>query len=254
MVRTVFFLFDALVSFYWLNNMDILVIFGCLSITILIFNCAFLVGFGCHLLLELSAYSVFLSNGYVNCSTGFLVIGILLSFTLFGLMYFALGEAEGSGHYLALLKCLLIIVELAIGVAMLAYEENAKFVVETLMKDNLKSYGNKENFTEAWDAVQKKFNCCGAYSFTDWQNASWSASSNVPDSCCLKEAKGCGQTVLNMTYDDAHKHVNIAGCYEAMAYDVETNIGAAGAVSVGLAAVICPVMVIGLVVILASKK
>ena len=65
------------------------------------------------------------------------------------------------------------------------------------MQEGMKNYGavDHKGVDVTWDLVQRGFDCCGVASWEEWKNVNTTGlpGGQVPESCCLKEEKGCGQ-------------------------------------------------------------
>lgn len=64
--------------------------------------------------------------------------------------------------------------------------------METEMHGSLKYYGNREEYTLAWDTTQEQLECCGVKNYRDWQ----SSIRNVPKSCCVLSIPGGKVSIL----------------------------------------------------------
>ena len=75
-----------------------------------------------------------------------------------------------------------------------------RFHLELEMVESMRRYdpGRRET-THKWDVTQSSLECCGYDSFRDWPD-------DVPDSCCLIVAPGCGRNA-------AAAALNHRGCF-----------------------------------------
>ena len=93
------------------------------------------------------------------------------------------------------------------------------------MQQGLKNYGALDHggvdFT--WDTVQSGFQCCGVNNWTDWQNVTnrFLLAEAVPDSCCRKRSKGCGES-------PSGEIVYSQGCYDTFSRAFTENINYIG--------------------------
>lgn len=97
----------------------------------------------------------------------------------------------------AILLTLIIIAEIAAVVLGYVYRGKVVTVVEDSLADMIDSYNTSQpEFRSAVDNLQMKLKCCGVNSTSDWRSFSPSGDS-VPDSCCIKMTKDCGQGAMN---------------------------------------------------------
>jgi len=87
------------------------------------------------------------------------------------------------------------------------------------------AYAVDDSARTDWDYLQATYVCCGGHGAFDgyltWAAAATGSGSNgvpngsgsVPDSCCKKEAVGCGRNVLNrVARRNLHLHIFTRGC------------------------------------------
>ena len=79
------------------------------------------------------------------------------------------------------------------------------------MKRTLALYDSSKSVRAMWAAVQTEFRCCGVDSYTDWSRTASMKGKNVPDSCCEKKSKGCGNGALSNP-----SKIYSVGCFPAM--------------------------------------
>uniref|UniRef100_UPI00398153A5 tetraspanin family protein n=1 Tax=Salmonella sp. s54925 TaxID=3159674 RepID=UPI00398153A5 len=81
---------------------------------------------------------------------------------------------------------------------------------------------NDTKYQEAFDSVQKEFDCCGISSYTDWANHSIA----VPKSCC-KNSSPCNVT------SDYYKD----GCADKLFDYLKDHMALVGGLAVGVAVI-----------------
>ncbi|KAB7507440.1 Antigen, partial [Armadillidium nasatum] len=105
---------------------------------------------------------------------------------------------------------LVFLLEAIGGIMAYVYEEQ----VMTDLTDSLSTtfngkYGEDEAVSEAVDAIQTKYQCCGALFFNQWDDSLWkksgkSLNNTVPESCCKTPSYLCGVSSRpsnNMAYN-----------------------------------------------------
>lgn len=97
----------------------------------------------------------------------------------------------------ATLLCLIIIMEIASVVLGYLYRGKVTEVVSASLAEMISNYNtSKPEFRAAVDKLQMKLRCCGINSTSDWRSFS-SDGDSVPDSCCIKMEKDCGQNNMS---------------------------------------------------------
>ena len=79
-----------------------------------------------------------------------------------------------------------------------------------------------------------QLDCCGTQEYLDWKNASFSANSDVPDSCCLSTIEGCGKGVLTLTLEEAKMKIHTDGCFLGFSDMIQENVGFVGGIGIGI--------------------
>lgn len=79
-----------------------------------------------------------------------------------------------------------------------------------------------------------QLDCCGTQEYLDWTNASFSANSDVPDSCCLSTIEGCGKGVLTLTLEEAKMKIHTDGCFLGFSDMIQENVGFVGGIGIGI--------------------
>jgi len=219
---------------------------GCCNRTYLksimiVFNIFFWVSGAFFLLTGLATY--FLRHDYIS----------LLSVKLFSITTYMMIAIGGTVIILAFIGCLgtmkenrgclifysvmLIVVFMAETCAgLIAYmyesaihEELARNLNQTMMSQ----YSVDPAVTQAVDAMQSDFECCGAEDYTDWFASTWSdtrigqAQSTVPGSCCITPNTTCAQSFkLDL--------INKEGCIYKLERFFRLHLILIGGISLGL--------------------
>lgn len=84
-----------------------------------------------------------------------------------------------------ILVFILFVTMLVGGILGYVFREKVRTSMEQEMTASLRWYGNREEFSRAWDATQQELMCCGVSDWRDWQD-------KIPTSCC-KEVERYGR-------------------------------------------------------------
>ncbi|KAM9344187.1 CD63 antigen [Pholidichthys leucotaenia] len=118
----------------------------------------------------------------------------------------------------AILLSLLIIVEIAAGIAGYIFRDKVKDAVQNSLTNMFKNYNSTTTFKDSLDGIQQLLKCCGVNNSTDWTHFG-SDGKTVPDSCCRNEKPGCGKTAM-----DKPKIIYTEGCHDAMERILKANL------------------------------
>ncbi|XP_077297100.1 tetraspanin 74F [Arctopsyche grandis] len=127
---------------------------------------------------DLIGTNLFQGSIYVLIATGALITFI----SFFGCM----GAAKE-------IKCLLLTYNILVfilfvtllvgGILGYVFREKVQTTMEKEMQSSISFYGNREEFTKAWDTTQQELMCCGVNNYKDWQE-------RIPESCCREVERG----------------------------------------------------------------
>jgi len=96
----------------------------------------------------------------------------------------------------------------------------------------------EDTLSKSWNNLQRKWNCCGGYNYTDFVNSTFATSEEpVPWTCCVMNKPGSSSSlkteVKNITacysegardpYDPTVQYVNRNGCYDSLKNEIESN-------------------------------
>ncbi|CAB4028897.1 CD63 antigen, partial [Paramuricea clavata] len=81
------------------------------------------------------------------------------------------------------LMVILLVIEVAAAITAYVYKDKVKDYVGEGMDYALKHYDEKK-YKEAFDTVQKEFDCCGKDGVSDYTNPKPYNITTIPDSCC----------------------------------------------------------------------
>ncbi|KAK7071782.1 Tetraspanin-9 [Halocaridina rubra] len=123
------------------------------------------------------------------------------------------------------LLLLMVITELS-GTTLVYRRQHAlNLALSTFMNESMESsaltYGNDSSNTALWDEIQTEMNCCGVEDYRDWFATSFGNGTDVPDTCCLLIAEGCGKGIANVV--DPADDIIEEGCLPTIMHDISTD-------------------------------
>ena len=149
--------------------------------------------------------------------------GILILTSLVGLVGVCKKQSLLIVAFLAAMT-VAILAQYAVVVIMFLFQAGFSYFLNSGMDHSLKYYGKEaENvrFTEAWDYLQVKFDCCGKFGWEDYgsTNASdWfsTKAGSLPDTCCFVGGEeGCGEgAIAGLAEGTPPTGFFLRGCYD----------------------------------------
>ncbi|XP_062412133.1 tetraspanin-33 isoform X2 [Sardina pilchardus] len=178
-----------------------------------------------------------------------IAVGSLMStITLFG----CCGALRNSTLPLQLFSGILLLIfllQITAGVLGFLYSDLVLERTETLMRKAIVQYREDLDLENLIDFIQKKFQCCGVHSYTNWHanvyfrceesNPSLEAC-GVPFSCCRRNKNEtvfntmCGYETQSMEEMEAVQDIFIIGCLDKIVRWGKNNLLLAGGITVGL--------------------
>lgn len=183
-------------------------------------------------------YLDFLGNQFFFTPSYIVILGCFI----FVIAFLGCCGAINENHCMILtFSCLLAIIFIfEIGAAVAAYHLRKQ--LGALIKENMETSMKKFNqpgfqeASDAWNMIQQKLSCCGAESYQDWVNTTFSlSSSSVPDSCCVYDVVGCGRGILNLHMQQAGVRIHVSGCLGTLSNRVRDNVANVGGTVIGIA-------------------
>jgi hypothetical protein len=221
---------------------------------IMLFNLIFalvglvLMGFGIYVQLEAKDYLNFLGDNYTNTPVFIIILGGIIFVVAFFGCCGAMKENKCMMYTYGFLLFVILIAQIGAGIAAFLLKGDLNSAIESNMKEGMKNYGaaGHEGVVVTWDTVQKGFECCGVKSWEEWKNVSTAGlpAGQVPESCCLKEEKGCGE---KPTAGDVYSD----GCYTIFSEAFTDNLNYVGVTALCVAA--AEVIIISLACCLGKK-
>lgn len=140
-------------------------------------------------------------------------------------------NGTGKPLIITLIVCLAVSALLALiggGVGV----DNFKKVEKTFEPDldkKIEMYGRFGGTMKDVDDLQKKYKCCGVYTYADWRITVWGGHryDKVPDACCKSETYGCGYI-----FRDADKTLNKKGCASIVVGNVRALLATVGVIGI----------------------
>jgi CD63 antigen len=127
------------------------------------------IGVGAHIQIAAKHYLDFLADTYLNTPIFIIIAGVVI----FIIAFFGCCGAwrENSCIVYAYACCLIVVLvgEVAAGIAALVLKDNLQSVIQDKMKQGMNNYGTVgyEGMTETWDLIQADLHCCGSANYTD---------------------------------------------------------------------------------------
>ncbi|KAM5289080.1 CD63 antigen isoform 1-T1 [Ctenodactylus gundi] len=125
----------------------------------------------------------------------------------------------------AIFLSLIMLVEVAVAIAGYVFREKVVSEVNKDFQEQMRNYHQNSTNT-LLDKLQKKFKCCGAVNYTDWEKIL--AKDQVPDSCCVNVTVGCG-TGFNVHL------IYTQGCVEEIGTWLRKNVLLVAGIALGIA-------------------
>ena len=184
------------------------------------FGGVFIIAAGCYLAIKLKHYFDFFATSDLALGIDLspyilIVLGILVTIISF---LGCCGACTNNGCMMCsfgALMAIVVIIQITIAVFLLTYKQEAIDNVYKAMDEGMKKYQTSgfEGVTQVWDNIQRNLQCCGAINSTDWNGKPFQSNpNNAPDTCCTQEYTGCGQGLLDPSYEDRviFRHVDQA--------------------------------------------
>jgi len=181
------------------------------------------------------------------------VIALLVS--SFGLVAAALQQKHLLAIYCLLIGATFIIQAASIFTASELRSELEQKILQKAgpnLNDQIIRYYENPSVMSAFDTVQQDFSCCGLFSlnqgYLDWNRGQDRPTGvrGVPDSCCLKVSKGCGENIFDRTDNEEHQDIFTHGCMSIMEGRFERDIQPLMLVYIGVGAFLALLQVTGL--------
>jgi len=183
-----------------------------------------------------SEYLDFLGDNFFNTPVFLIVVGCIIFFVAFFGCCGAIKENSCMTLTFAVLLGIIFLMEVGAGIAAYRLKNQVNDLIEVNMEKGMQNYNQTgyDGVTKTWDIVQREIGCCGTQEFRDWTNTTFSEKSNVPDSCCLSDIAGCGNSVLTQNDANAAMKIHTKGCFSSFSTKIKGNISVVGGVGIGV--------------------
>jgi CD63 antigen len=192
-----------------------------------------LIGIGAYVKIQAEHYLDFVGTGYVNTPIFIIIVGVVIFVIAFFGCWGACTQNPCMIYTYAVILCVILIAEVAAGIAAFVLKNDLRTEVEKNMKAAMENYGGDDagGVTGTWDAVQRDLKCCGVRNMTDWTEKlpAKFGPQETPDSCCKKtpEVVGCGKDKTAPKFE--------RGCLDVFENEFLSNIGIVGGVALAIA-------------------
>lgn len=125
---------------------------------------------------------------------------------------------------------IILILELAGGIAVAIMKSQVQELLEENMQTSMNEYGKKNDslVTVTWNEMQKDNGCCGTNNATDWKNT-WfysNHSDSFPGSCCVNQTDGVCKNSSTLFAQ---------GCFDVLAAAGKSHLVIIAGVALGIA-------------------
>lgn len=143
---------------------------------------------------------VTLKSAAVNGISGSAMLIIVVGVVIFFIAFFGCCGAWKENYCMittfAVFLSIIIIIEIAGAITAYVFRGKLNIWVGNSLKEMITKYNTTEDVRKTMDGIQKELRCCGSSNSDDWKNFKPDHNS-VPDSCCIKPVKGCGNGTIH---------------------------------------------------------
>uniref|UniRef100_A0A0B8RY74 Tetraspanin n=1 Tax=Philothamnus irregularis TaxID=1899461 RepID=A0A0B8RY74_9SAUR len=154
-----------------------------------------------------------------------LSVGVIVFFISFFGCCGAVKENYCMVTTFAVLLTIIFLVEIAAAITGYIFKDKVKTVIKNEIQEEMNSYNSSG--PNILDDLQRKYNCCGINSYTDWFNVTQLKPNKVPSSCC-KNGMDCTK---NPTRENTFEE----GCVKEIEDWLRRHIVIVAAVALGIA-------------------
>ena len=152
----------------------------------------------------------------------YLILGLGIYILIISLYGCAITSSENQGFLIFYAVLLLIAFIVQVASIYVWFNVKVQINIGCCRKnpfEQLNYYGEtgNESITNSWDYMQEHFQCCGLRSYqtgyNTWHNTKYGQTTNgVPDSCCKRKIKGCGENIFSATHQAKRDRIFVDGC------------------------------------------
>ncbi|KAL1774880.1 hypothetical protein HispidOSU_006545 [Sigmodon hispidus] len=128
----------------------------------------------------------------------------------------------------AIFLSLIMLVEVAVAIAGYVFRDKVESAFNKNFQKQMQNYLKDNQTASVLDNLQKRFNCCGANNYTDWESIPGMGKDRVPDSCCVNITVGCGTDFQKST-------IHTQGCLDYIGTWVKDNVLLVAGAALGIA-------------------
>ncbi|GFT12140.1 CD151 antigen [Nephila pilipes] len=179
------------------------------------------------------------SDLYVSSASILIATGIIVTIISFLGFLGAIKEIKCMLLTFFIILFMIFITMLVGGILGYVFRSEVDDRMYTEMLMTIKLYQNDSQVTDAWDAVQSIFQCCGmsmdkdpGYEVWSKRNAHFGGVYKIPATCCKPKDDGLRDRCQK---DPNENNAYLEGCYEKMKDFVEKHAKIVGGIGVGIA-------------------
>lgn len=181
------------------------------------------------------------SDLYVSSASILIATGVIVTLISFLGCFGAIKEIKCMLLTFFIILFMIFIIMLVGGIIGYVFRNEVEKSMHQEMVTSVTNYGEETAVTDAWDAVQEYFKCCGIVvnyepNYSIWRKSKWLETNGktVPDSCCRsKEAEQisvCQRDPQNQAYQQ--------DCYLKMKDFVKDHALVLGGIGIGISCVL----------------
>jgi len=113
-----------------------------------------------------------------------------------------------------------ILLQLGLAAAAVLYRDGAQEGVVSGVKILIKEFRNNSMASQGLSHLQRNLHCCGAESFTDWEDSPWvlaQEKAKVPPSCCKSPSQDCGVRLHP-------SNIHYSGCVHSLVETISSRL------------------------------
>jgi len=113
-----------------------------------------------------------------------------------------------------------LLLQLGLAAAAVLYREGTQDRVVSGVRILIQDFGNDSVASQGLSHLQSSLRCCGAESFTDWEDSPWvlaQEKAKVPPSCCKSPSRDCGVRLHP-------SNIHYSGCAHSLAETLSTHL------------------------------
>lgn len=183
------------------------------------------------------------SNLYISSAAILIATGIIVTIVSFLGCFGGYKEIKCMLLAFFISLFLIFIIMLVGGILGYVFRNEVDDRMQTEMLMTIPLYMNDTTVTDAWNAVQEHFKCCGISTgnntkgFQIWlsRNSYFTAKRKIPESCCKTKEK---LVVEECQSEPKDTNANLDDCYEKMKDFVKQHAMVIGGIGVGIACIL----------------